>query len=61
MNAYAYAIWPTRGDSDDNPAITAMMEAAWLAAHGESLAPTPAPVIGWIRVLLRDGEAVDRR
>lgn len=38
-----------------------MMEAAWLAVHGEPLAPMPAQVIGWRLVLLHDGEAVERR
>lgn len=45
--AATYAIEPIRGERDNDPAITSMMEDAWLAVHGEPLAPLPAKVIGW--------------
>lgn len=61
MNAYTYTIEPIRSERDDDPAITTMMEDAWLAVHGEPLAPLPPQVIGWRLVLLREGEAVERR
>lgn len=57
----SYAIEPIRGERDDDPAITAMMEAAWLAVHGEPLVPMPPQVIGWRLTLRINGEAIERR
>ncbi|HVX57109.1 MAG TPA: hypothetical protein VHA37_05230 [Candidatus Saccharimonadales bacterium] len=38
-----------------------MMEDAWLAVHGEPLAPIPPPVVGWRLTLQAEGAAVEQR
>ncbi|WP_185824106.1 hypothetical protein [Xanthomonas sp. SI] len=60
---------PIRGERDDDPSITKLLEDAWQAVYGEPLAPSlapspspaPAQIIDWRLVLLRDGEKVGRR
>lgn len=55
-----YAIEPIRGERDGDP-ITKLMEDAWLAVHGEPLAPIPPPVVGWQLTLCADSSAIERR
>lgn len=58
MGIPRYAIEPIRRERDDDPAITRRMEDAWLAVHGEPLAPIPPPVVGWRLTLNGESNAV---
>ncbi|WP_066093827.1 hypothetical protein [Xanthomonas massiliensis] len=57
---HAFIIDPIRRQRDAD-SITRMMEDAWLAVHGEPLAPIPPPVVGWRLTLCADGGTVERR